>query len=59
MSKRASKKPEFHTGKEAVQRFENMMDAVLSVSKDKILELEDAAQQKKSGAKKKKRRAPN
>ncbi|MCW0219418.1 MAG: hypothetical protein OJI67_13920 [Prosthecobacter sp.] len=53
MKKRAAKKTEFHEGSEAVQRFESMMEAVLTVPKDKILELEKQEVEKKNAAKKK------
>ncbi|SKB00189.1 hypothetical protein SAMN02745166_03089 [Prosthecobacter debontii] len=55
MKKRAAKKPEFYEGKEAAQRFESLLDTVLTVPKDKILELEKGAR-KKSGAEKKNRK---
>lgn len=53
MKKRATKKTEFYEGEEAVQRFDNMMEAVLAVPKDKILELEKQEAEKKNAAKKK------
>lgn len=52
MAARKTKKTTFHEGKEAQKRFDSMMDAVLSVPKDRVLELEKAERAKKSATKK-------
>ena len=54
MPARKPKKTTFHEGEEAAKRFDSMMDAVLSVPKSRILEIEKAGREKKSAAKKKK-----
>lgn len=59
MAGRKQQKAQFHEGEKAQKRFESVLNAILSVSKEEILEAEIKGREKRAAPKKKRRNGPH